>query len=77
MESVVIQLFSFVYSVSILCLRYIEGKHKQSVSKSSRYDKRLYLISGRKYVRASCVSLLRTFFQYSGAYRIYSAHWKT
>lgn len=34
---------------------YIEGKHKTSIKESAVYGKRLYLVSGRKYPRASCV----------------------
>ncbi|XP_053405078.1 advillin-like [Mercenaria mercenaria] len=34
---------------------YIEGKHKTSVSKASSYDKKMYIVSGRKYARAECV----------------------
>lgn len=37
---------------------YIEGKHKETVHESAVYDKRLYLVSGRKYSRAACVSLM-------------------
>lgn len=34
---------------------YIEGKHKTSISKASSYDKKMYLITGRKFARAECV----------------------
>ena len=37
---------------------YIEGKHKTGIKEASVYDKRLYLVTGRKYPRASCVSKL-------------------
>lgn len=46
--------------VYVFC-RYIEGKHRQSVSKAATYDKRLYLVTGRKYARAACVRLSARF----------------
>ncbi|XP_060555508.1 advillin-like isoform X2 [Ruditapes philippinarum] len=34
---------------------YIEGRHKTSPSKASCYEKRMYIVTGRKYARAECV----------------------
>ncbi|XP_052281929.1 advillin-like isoform X2 [Dreissena polymorpha] len=34
---------------------YIEGQHKQNVVKASHYERRLYVVSDRKYPRAACV----------------------
>lgn len=34
---------------------YIEGKSKMPLSKAAAYDKRMYIVTGRKYPRAACV----------------------
>ncbi|WAR00247.1 AVIL-like protein [Mya arenaria] len=44
---------------------YIEGKHKQSVPRAAQYEKRLYLVTGRKYARAACVFPSRVHMQSS------------